>query len=143
MESERDIQYEDENQICPGTFLPRMGFINTGHEIKCKNYDFCGESFPGWWFLQKGHYVCYYCDVIYGAKNNTIYENVKGVKFIYDDIICHSCESPDLGIKYLTCGHVLCIECFQIDLLSLWNENKNNGSDDLIFTKCFECESEE
>ena len=61
---ERDVNYEQANKTKSG-------------DIKCKNWNFCKEGLPLWWYDCKGHYFCIECDMRRLEDNRADRSNVQ------------------------------------------------------------------
>lgn len=91
----RDVEYEASHRALD-SYTREQG-------IKCKNYKFCGEVLPDWWWQCKGKYICSSCNITWcrelefreAAECAVCYEVKPQVKFpgTCDHWFCCSCTS--------------------------------------------------
>ena len=69
--------------------------------IKCKNYQFCGQVLPEWWWESKGKYLCINCDISWCRE----------LEF-REPAECPVCYETKVQVKFPgTCEHWFCCSC--------------------------------
>lgn len=105
---ERDLEYERNNII---TVLGR-------EEIKCRNYELCGESTNREYlhlYEWGKFYLCTFCHIkfnTWGSATQVLHEG-RGVLNFRDNVECPICLETKRGITQPRCSHWACIDCFK------------------------------
>ena len=72
--------------------------------IKCKNYQFCGQVLPEWWWESKGKYLCINCDISWCRE----------LEF-REPAECPVCYETKVQVKFPgTCEHWFCCSCTNV-----------------------------